>query len=43
MKLLDPNLKNGVHEWRDGQKIVKEGERLYLEGTETLAGRFVVS
>lgn len=42
MKILDPNLKDGVHEWRDGKRFVKEGEKLYLEGTDTLAGRHVV-
>ena len=41
MKILDPNLKDGVHEWRDGKRFVKEGVKLYLEGTNTLAGRFV--
>lgn len=40
MKILDPNLRDGVHEWRDGQRFVKEGDRLYLEGTDTLAGRY---
>lgn len=43
MKLLDPNLKDGVHEWRDGKRFVKEGDKLYLEGTDTLAGRCVLS
>ena len=43
MKILDPNLKDGVHEWRDGKRFVKEGDRLYLEGTDTLAGRSVSS
>lgn len=41
MKILDPNLKDGVHEWRDGKKLVKEGFKLYLEGTTTLAGSIV--
>lgn len=41
MKILDPNLKDGVHEWRDGKRFVKEGEKLYLEGTDTLAGSVV--
>jgi N-acetylglucosamine-6-phosphate deacetylase len=39
MKILDPNLHDGVHEWRDGKRFVKEGDKLYLEGTNTLAGR----
>ncbi|KAF9268588.1 Metallo-dependent hydrolase [Marasmius fiardii PR-910] len=41
MKILDPNLHDGVHEWRDGKRFVKEGEKLYLEGTNTLAGSVV--
>jgi hypothetical protein len=41
MKILDPNLKDGIHEWRDGKRFVKEGAKLYLEGTDTLAGRYV--
>ncbi|KAI0343492.1 Metallo-dependent hydrolase [Trametopsis cervina] len=41
MKILDPNLKDGVHEWRDGKRFVKEGDKLYLEGTDTLAGSAV--
>jgi N-acetylglucosamine-6-phosphate deacetylase len=39
MKALDPHLPDGVHEWRDGQRFVKEGDKLYLQGTNTLAGR----
>ncbi|KAI0002207.1 hypothetical protein BJV74DRAFT_817784 [Russula compacta] len=41
MKILDPHLKDGVHEWRDGKRFVKEGAKLYLEGTDTLAGSVV--
>jgi len=41
MKILDPKLQDGVHEWQGGRKFVKEGERLYLEGTTTLAGSVV--
>ncbi|EGN91868.1 carbohydrate esterase family 9 protein [Serpula lacrymans var. lacrymans S7.3] len=41
MKILDPNLRDGIHEWRDGQRFVKEGDKLYLEGTTTLAGSVV--
>ncbi|KAL0955867.1 hypothetical protein HGRIS_002067 [Hohenbuehelia grisea] len=41
MKILDPHLKDGVHEWRDGKRFVKEGDKLYLEGTNTLAGSVV--
>jgi len=39
MKILDPNLKDGIHDWRDGKRFLKEGEKLYVEGTNTLAGR----
>lgn len=41
MKILDPHLKDGVHPWRDGRNFVKEGDKLYLEGTTTLAGSVV--
>ena len=41
MRILDPNLKDGIHEWRDAKRIVKEGAKLYLEGTTTLAGSVV--
>ena len=37
--ILDANLKDGIYEWRDGRRYVKEGDKLYLEGTDTLAGR----
>ncbi|KAF8483756.1 hypothetical protein DFH94DRAFT_723967 [Russula ochroleuca] len=38
MKILDPHLKDAVHKWRDGKRFVKEGVKLYLEGTDTLVG-----
>ncbi|KAI0919327.1 hypothetical protein AcV5_002278 [Taiwanofungus camphoratus] len=41
MKILDPHLQDGVHEWRDGKRFVKQGDKLYLEGTDTLAGSVV--
>ncbi|KAF9486026.1 Metallo-dependent hydrolase [Pholiota conissans] len=41
MKVLDPHLKDGVHEWRDGRRFVKEGDSLFVEGTRTLAGSVV--
>ena len=41
MKILDPNLRDGIHEWREGKRFVKEGIKLYLEGTTTLAGSVV--
>ncbi|KAF8511984.1 Metallo-dependent hydrolase [Gautieria morchelliformis] len=39
--MLDPHLKDGVHEWRDGKRLVKEGVKVYIEGTNTLAGSVV--
>lgn len=39
--MLDPHLKDGVHEWRDGKRLIKEGVKVYIEGTNTLAGRCV--
>lgn len=41
MKILDPNMPDGVYDWRDGRRVVKEGVRLYIENTDTLAGRSV--
>lgn len=41
MKILDSHLHDGVHELRDGERFVKEGDKLYLECTDTLAGRYV--
>ncbi|ORY85960.1 hypothetical protein BCR35DRAFT_277635 [Leucosporidium creatinivorum] len=38
MSLMDPRLPDGKHEWRDGRYIVRDGLRLYIEGTSTLAG-----
>ena len=42
MSKLDPTLPDGPHPWRDGRRVVKEGVRLYIEGTDTLAGRYVL-
>lgn len=39
MSMFDPHLRDGLHEWRDGKRLVKEGVKLYIEGTDTLAGR----
>ena len=39
MKILDPNLKDGIHEWRDGKRFVKEGDKLYL-APEVLQGKY---
>ncbi|QRV83840.1 carbohydrate esterase family 9 protein [Ceratobasidium sp. AG-Ba] len=41
MSMLDPNLPDGVHEWRDGKRLVKNGDKLFIEGTDTLAGSVV--
>ncbi|KIJ33086.1 carbohydrate esterase family 9 protein [Sphaerobolus stellatus SS14] len=41
MPMLDPHLTDGLHEWRDGRRVVKEGVKLYIEGTNTLAGSVV--
>ena len=41
--MLDPHLKDGVHEWRDGKRLIKEGVKVYIEGTNTLAGRCVLT
>lgn len=38
MSLMNPRLPDGKHEWRDGRYIVKEGLRLKIDGTSTLAG-----
>ena len=39
MKILDPHLKDGVHEWRDGKRFINEGDKLYL-APEVLQGRY---
>lgn len=41
MSMLDPHLPDGVHEWRDGKRLVKNGDKLFIEGTDTLAGRYL--
>lgn len=38
MSLMDPRMPDGRHEWRDGRFIVKEGLKLRIDGTSTLAG-----
>ena len=35
---MDPNLPDGVHDWRPGLKFRKEGYRVVIDGTSTLAG-----
>lgn len=39
--MLDPNLKDGAYDWRYGKRLVKEGHKLYVEGTDTLAGSVI--
>ena len=40
--IMDPNLPDGVHDWRPGLKFRKEGYKVVIDGTNTLAGRSVV-
>jgi N-acetylglucosamine-6-phosphate deacetylase len=41
--IMDPGLEDGVHDWRPGVKFRKDGYRVVIDGTNTLAGRYVVS
>jgi len=41
MPMIDPHLKDGVYDWREGKRVIKEGAKLYIEGTDTLAGSVV--
>ncbi|KAF8342708.1 Metallo-dependent hydrolase [Cantharellus anzutake] len=41
MSFLDPHLPDGHHDWRDGRRVVKHGDKLFIEGTDTLAGSVV--
>ncbi|WWD17688.1 N-acetylglucosamine-6-phosphate deacetylase [Kwoniella shandongensis] len=36
--IMDPSLPDGVHPWRDGIKFRKEGLKVLVDGTNTLAG-----
>lgn len=36
--ILDPSLPDGVHHWRGGFSFHKQGLRVVLDGTDTLAG-----
>lgn len=36
--IMDPNLADGVHHWRPGFAFRKEGLRVVIDGTNTLAG-----
>ncbi|KAK4689142.1 N-acetylglucosamine-6-phosphate deacetylase, partial [Tremellales sp. Uapishka_1] len=38
MSMLDPQLPDGIHHWREGISFRKEGLRVVLDGTNTLAG-----
>jgi hypothetical protein len=40
MALMDPDLPDGIHHWRDGRLVEKKGARLALKGTDILAGRY---
>lgn len=40
MSFLDPHLPDGPHDWRDGRRVNKKGDKLVIDGTDTLAGRF---
>jgi hypothetical protein len=37
--IMDPGLEDGVHNWRPGVKFRKDGYRVVIDGTDTLAGR----
>ncbi|KAL0072468.1 N-acetyl-glucosamine-6-phosphate deacetylase [Marasmius tenuissimus] len=41
LHILDPHLKDGVHEWHHGKKVFKDGDKLYVHGTTTLCGSCV--
>ncbi|KAK7036417.1 hypothetical protein VNI00_011614 [Paramarasmius palmivorus] len=41
LHILDPNLQDGVHEWHHGKRLFKDGDKLYVDGTTTLAGSCV--
>lgn len=36
--IMDPNLPDGVHNWRPGVQFRKEGSTVYINETNTLAG-----
>jgi N-acetylglucosamine-6-phosphate deacetylase len=40
MSFMDPHMRDGTYDWRDGRKVVKEGVKLYIAGSDTLAGRY---
>lgn len=41
MPILDPHLKDGLHDWRDGRRLFIDGLKCYVAGTETLAGSVI--
>ncbi|GAK63560.1 putative n-acetylglucosamine-6-phosphate deacetylase from carbohydrate esterase family CE9 [Moesziomyces antarcticus] len=41
MPWMDPNKPDGVYPWRDGQEVEKQGNKVTLQGTDTLAGSVV--
>lgn len=36
---LDPSLSDGIYPWSRGRELIKEGDALYVKGSEVLAGR----
>lgn len=41
MPWMDPTKPNGTYPWRENQNVVKQGNKVTLEGTDTLAGSVV--
>ena len=41
MPWMDPALPDGTYPWREGQNVTKQGFKVTLEGTDTLAGSVV--
>lgn len=41
MSFLDPHLPDGPHDWRDGRRVFKKGDKLVIDQTDTLAGSVV--
>ncbi|KZS86806.1 Metallo-dependent hydrolase [Sistotremastrum niveocremeum HHB9708] len=41
MAFMDPHLPDGIYPWRDGKNLVRRGYKLFIEGSDTLAGSAV--
>ena len=41
MPWMDPSKPDGVYPWRENQNVTKTGNKVVLEGTDTLAGSVV--